>query len=95
MGRNRREFKVATNVVFTGIADKGKCVGKTQDGQVVFAEGAAPGDVADVLVRPKKVFLKAGYNKYTLMPRTGPNRFAGILRSAAGAAGSTSPMMPN
>ncbi|HMQ59250.1 MAG TPA: 23S rRNA (uracil(1939)-C(5))-methyltransferase RlmD [Flavilitoribacter sp.] len=58
MGRNRREFKVATNVVFTGIADKGKCVGKTQDGQVVFAEGAAPGDVADVLVRPKKGFLE-------------------------------------
>ncbi len=38
----------------TGIADKGKAVGRTEDGQVVFADGAVPGDVVDVMVLRKK-----------------------------------------
>lgn len=36
------------------MADKGQCVGRTPEGQVVFAPLAAPGDVADVLVKRKK-----------------------------------------
>lgn len=38
----------------TGIADKGKAVGRTDDGEVVFADGAVPGDVVDVMVLRKK-----------------------------------------
>lgn len=39
---------------FTGIADKGFCVGRDPEGKVVFAEGAAPGDVADVAIYKKR-----------------------------------------
>lgn len=46
------------NVKFTGIADKGKSVGRDEQGRVIFVEDVAPGDVADVLVlRKKKGFL--------------------------------------
>lgn len=38
----------------TGIADKGKAVGRTEEGQVIFTEGAVPGDVVDVMVLRKK-----------------------------------------
>lgn len=41
-------------VHITGIADRGKGVGRTDDGLVVFVEDAVPGDVADVFVQKKK-----------------------------------------
>ena len=41
-------------VVFAEIADKGRCMGKTPGGETVFASGAVPGDIADVLVLRKK-----------------------------------------
>lgn len=53
MGR-RKKPKIYTNVTFTGIADKGRAVGRDAEGKVIFADGAAPGDVADVLVKRKK-----------------------------------------
>lgn len=65
MGKKRREIKIASGVVFSGIADRGKCVGKTPEGQVVFAEGAAPGDVADVLVIRKKGYLEGRIQQIT------------------------------
>ncbi len=52
--RKKRPAIVVQGVTFSGMADKGKCAGRTPEGQVVFAEEAAPGDVADVLVRKKK-----------------------------------------
>ena len=54
MGRRTIKPFAVQGVTFTGMADKGKCAGRTPEGQVVFAEAAAPGDVADVLVRKKK-----------------------------------------
>ncbi len=46
-------------MLITGTADKGKCIGKTESGQVVFVEGVAPGDVVDVLIlRKRKGFLE-------------------------------------
>jgi 23S rRNA (uracil1939-C5)-methyltransferase len=36
------------------MADKGRCVGRDPEGKVVFAEGAAPGDVADVRIFKKR-----------------------------------------
>ncbi len=58
-GRSRKK-KVLPGIVITGIADKGKSVGKTADGQVVFVENAAPGDVVDVLVLRKKAGVLQG-----------------------------------
>ena len=37
-----------------GIAQKGKGVGRTEEGQVVFVKGAIPGDVVDVSVQKKR-----------------------------------------
>ena len=53
MGR-RKKPKLYTDVHFTGIADKGRAVGRDAEGKVIFADGVAPGDVADVLVKRKK-----------------------------------------
>lgn len=52
MGRNRRNRfpQRIDNVTIVGLADKGFCVGKAPDGQVVFVEKVVPGDV--VHVRP-------------------------------------------
>ncbi len=36
------------------MADKGRCVGRDPEGKVVFAEGAAPGDIADVQIFKKR-----------------------------------------
>lgn len=37
-----------------GIAQKGKGVGRTKDGQVVFVQGAIPGDLVDVQIQKKR-----------------------------------------
>jgi 23S rRNA (uracil1939-C5)-methyltransferase len=49
-----RKKKSISDLLITGIADKGKAVGRTEDGQVIFVDGAVPGDIADVLVIRKK-----------------------------------------
>ncbi len=49
-----RKQLVLPAVPFHGIADRGKGVGRTEDGLVVFAEGVVPGDVADIFVQKKK-----------------------------------------
>lgn len=53
MGRKRKP-QHQQQVAITGIADKGRGVGRTPEGQVVFVENVAPGDVVDVLVTRKK-----------------------------------------
>jgi len=60
MGRKRRHIQLQ-NVQITGIADKGRAVGKTEDGRVVFVEGVAPGDVVDVQTNRKKKGVFFGY----------------------------------
>ena len=52
MGR-RRKPKILTEVTITGIADKGRAVGRHNE-KVVFVEKAVPGDVVDVRVLKKK-----------------------------------------
>ncbi len=52
MGRNRKK-KIIENVEITGIADKGKAVGR-HDGRVIFVADAVPGDVVDVLIQKTK-----------------------------------------
>jgi len=42
------------NIPVHGIADRGKGVGRTEDGMAVFVEGAVPGDVVDIRIQKKK-----------------------------------------
>jgi 23S rRNA (uracil1939-C5)-methyltransferase len=49
-----KKFSIIPSVPFHGVADRGKGVGRTDEGIVVFVEGAVPGDVADVYVQKKK-----------------------------------------
>jgi 23S rRNA (uracil1939-C5)-methyltransferase len=51
-----RRFKkrILPDITITGIADKGKSVGRDAEGRVIFVDKVVPGDVADVLVYKKK-----------------------------------------
>jgi 23S rRNA (uracil1939-C5)-methyltransferase len=49
----RKQFSLP-NIYIHGIADRGKGVGRTEEGMAVFVDGAVPGDVVDVLVQKKK-----------------------------------------
>ncbi len=58
-----RRKKTIENVTITGIADKGKSVGRDANGKVYFVDGAVPGDVIDVLVLRKKKGVDHGIAK--------------------------------
>ncbi|NNE28374.1 MAG: 23S rRNA (uracil(1939)-C(5))-methyltransferase RlmD [Saprospiraceae bacterium] len=64
----RRKKKILESVLISGIADKGKAVGRAEDGLVIFTQGAVPGDVVDILVTKKrKGFLQGrvlNFKKY-------------------------------
>ncbi len=53
MSRRRKPFLVE-NLIITGLADKGKGVGRDPEGRVIFVEDAVPGDIVDVLAKRKK-----------------------------------------
>ncbi len=58
MGRRNRKPIILQEIEITGVADKGRGVGRDADGRVVFVEHVAPGDVVDVrIVKKKKDFL--------------------------------------
>lgn len=65
MGRKKKK-KILQQVHFTGIADKGKTVGRDEEGRVVFVDrGPVPGDVADVLVlRKRKGVMRGTVTEY-------------------------------
>ncbi|MFK7935860.1 MAG: 23S rRNA (uracil(1939)-C(5))-methyltransferase RlmD [Saprospiraceae bacterium] len=54
MGRRKKKPKLFEKVAITGIADRGRSVGRNADGEVIFVNEVAPGDVVDVLVLRKK-----------------------------------------
>ena len=54
MGRRSRKPKFVENVRLSGIADKGKAVGRDPEGQVYFVDGGVPGDLVTVQVQKKK-----------------------------------------
>ena len=60
MGRRRKDITLE-NVKITGIADKGRSVGRDPEGQVVFVEKAVPGDVVDVRVTKKRKGVMMGF----------------------------------
>jgi len=51
-------------VQFTGIADKGLAVGRTDDGRVVFCKGPVPGDQAEILLIKKQKGVFQGHVKH-------------------------------
>jgi 23S rRNA (uracil1939-C5)-methyltransferase len=50
----KKRVKIVEKVQILGIADKGKAVGRDADGQIMFVENAAPGDVVDVKIHKEK-----------------------------------------
>jgi len=54
MGRKRSKEVIVEGVTFSGIADRGKAVGRDEEGKVYFATGAVPGDVATILRLKKR-----------------------------------------
>lgn len=72
----KRKKHVVDNLLITGIADRGKALGKTAEGQVIFVDNAVPGDVVDVLVIRKKKSYGEGvvqryvsYSKDRILPQ--------------------------
>ncbi len=59
MGRKKKP-RLIENITIVGPADKGRSVGKSEEGEVVFLEGVAPGDVVDVLVVRKRKGVQEG-----------------------------------
>ena len=53
MGR-RKKKQIITNLPIHGIAEKGKAVGRANDGQIIFLNHAVPGDIVDCVVTRKK-----------------------------------------
>ena len=67
MARKSKSF-IAPAVPIHGVADRGKGVGRTPDGLVLFVEGAVPGDIADVFVQKKKGGFGEGRIENLLQP---------------------------
>ncbi len=67
MARKSKSF-TAPAVPIHGVADRGKGVGRTPEGLVLFVEGAVPGDVADVFVQKKKGGFGEGRIEKLLQP---------------------------
>ena len=49
-----KKRKFIENIKIIDIADRGKAVGKTEDGKVIFVQGPVPGDVVDILLLKKR-----------------------------------------
>ena len=60
MGRRRKNI-TATEVTITGIADRGKAVGRDAEGKVYFVDKVIPGDVVDVRVIKKRKGFFMGF----------------------------------
>lgn len=67
MARKSKSFIVPA-VPIHGVADRGKGVGRSSEGLVLFVEGAVPGDVVDVFVQKKKGGFGEGRIEKLLQP---------------------------
>lgn len=63
MGRRgkKKQAKIFERVEITGIADRGKGVGRDENGEVIFVERVAPGDVVKVQGLRKKKGVAQGF----------------------------------
>ncbi|HMX40714.1 MAG TPA: 23S rRNA (uracil(1939)-C(5))-methyltransferase RlmD [Saprospiraceae bacterium] len=64
----KKEPRYLLEVPIHGIADRGKGVGRSAEGMAVFAEGAVPGDVADVRIQKKKGGFAEGVAERIVSP---------------------------
>ena len=55
-----RKLKYYSNIDVVDLADKGYCIGKSEEGEVFLIEGVIPGDNVNVSVKRKKKGLKLG-----------------------------------
>ena len=59
MRKKKAKQTIIQEIEVTGTADKGRAIGRDEEGKVVFVEGAVPGDVVDI-----KIFkAKKGYSE--------------------------------
>lgn len=64
----RRKPKLVTNVSIIDVADRGKAIGRGEDGEIYIVDRAVPGDVVDVIFTKKKKGVKQGMVKtYTTL----------------------------
>ncbi len=57
-----KKLRVLQDIAVIDIGEKGSCIGKSKDGEIVLvSEKAVPGDVVDIQWRRKKKGLKLGY----------------------------------
>ncbi len=49
-----RKKKIVESVQIIDIADRGKSIGKTDDGKIIFVNGSIPGDIVDILLLRKR-----------------------------------------
>lgn len=49
-----RKKKIVESVKIIDIADRGKSIGKSEEGTIIFVNGAVPGDVVDILLLRKR-----------------------------------------
>ncbi|MEZ4931509.1 MAG: 23S rRNA (uracil(1939)-C(5))-methyltransferase RlmD [Saprospiraceae bacterium] len=61
MGRRNRQPITLEKIEITGVADKGRGVGRDADGRVIFVEHVTPGDIVDVRIVKKKKDFWDGY----------------------------------
>ncbi len=59
--KKERQPLIIEEVKITGVAEKGRGVGRDQTGRVLFVEHVAPGDVVDVRIVKKKQGFMDGY----------------------------------
>jgi 23S rRNA (uracil1939-C5)-methyltransferase len=55
-----RKKKIVPYLSISGFADKGRAVGRSDDGEVIFINGAVPGDVVEALILRKKKSFSEG-----------------------------------
>jgi 23S rRNA (uracil1939-C5)-methyltransferase len=63
MSRRKQQQRTIEKVLLTGIADKGKSVGRNEEGEVFFVDDAVPGDLVDLLVLKKRKGVAQGVVK--------------------------------
>ncbi len=54
MGRRKKRKPLISHVTITGIADKGRGVGRDEEGRVLFVDEVVPGDIVNVQTTRKK-----------------------------------------
>jgi len=59
----RRKPKLVTKVSIIDVADRGKAIGRDQEGEIYIVDKAVPGDVVDVIFTKKKKGVKQGIVK--------------------------------